>query len=709
LSEIFIEDATTTRTLRNIKDALRNSLRRKYNKELNSQEELKGIEENLLSVHGLDKTNFDFVSKIEKIISGKLNDHSIDDNSNKSEKTITGILAEATNPVNKAIGYDYLYRMMVQLYGKRTAKYLSGEMYDFSLAISDSTQLLKNYCYALDASKLVIDGRPFGQLQSKPPKRISSYISALNETVHQMSVHLAGAIAISSFFLDVAHLGIFGEDIKLEDLRENKIIRKYVENCFQTFVHSVNHLARSGNESPFSNISIFDRPKIRNFFKDMWWYFDSSLWGERDYEVDEDYVEEYILELQEIWLDFFDKGDPMANGLPYRFPVCTVNLTKTDDQDVEDKKFLDKFLEKEVYRYNIFASQGSKAASCCFRGDQKLKFYHHGELKVDSFKNLIENYDEKDCYVTNLGSKKSFEKVEVDYTDNFLNITTGFGTYVCTKDHLWPVLVKELKRNGVEETFLFLKEAKDIKVGEFLINHDNQFEDNIILKIEEVENNDKKAYCVNINGDTNKIFELADGTSTHNCRLLSDMEMLDIAGQANSFGGSGALSVGSHRVLTVNFNRIALESEGDKEEYFKILNKRLVNASMILKAHKKLIGMLTDSGLQSFIKLKWIDMDRMFSTVGLLGLTEASEMVSQISGIDKDEFTGEVLSFVNERTQQLAMEAEQYDAKIEINGKKFNAYDTVKIKLLEDDSEKEIKVSKLLEMDPVTYLIDLEG
>ena len=29
-------------------------------------------------------------------------------------------------------------------------------------------------------------------------------------------------------------------------------------------------------------------------------------------------------------MDFFEKGDPKNNGMPYRFPVTTVNFSKND-------------------------------------------------------------------------------------------------------------------------------------------------------------------------------------------------------------------------------------------------------------------------------------------------------------------------------------------------------------------------------------------
>ena len=86
-----------------------------------------------------------------------------------------------------------------------------------------------------------MEGRKFGQLPSAPAKRVQSYINALNETVHQMTSHLAGAIAIGTFFLDIAHILMYKERIPFKKLKEVNSFRKEIENSMQNFVHSVNH------------------------------------------------------------------------------------------------------------------------------------------------------------------------------------------------------------------------------------------------------------------------------------------------------------------------------------------------------------------------------------------------------------------------------------------------------------------------------------
>ena len=301
------------------------------------------VTQNILKIHGLHNDNFDVIKNIETLITEKLNDKSIDDNSNKNEKTIEGIQQEAFAPFRKVTGYDFLYRKLKELYGREEAKRLCGEMFDFSLGLSDTTHILKPYCWAFNASNLVIEGRRFGQLHSKPCKRVESYISALCETIHQMSSHLAGAIAIGTFFLDISHILLFREKVELYRLKNDVSKRKKIENEFQQFVHSVNHLSRNGCESPFTNISVFDKIKLKTLISDMEFYFPIDELPivysqpieneEKKKEFAMNYLIEYITELQDIYVEFFNKGDPERNGLPYRFPVTTLNLSKTEKQE----------------------------------------------------------------------------------------------------------------------------------------------------------------------------------------------------------------------------------------------------------------------------------------------------------------------------------------------------------------------------------------
>lgn len=524
LTDKTFADAGNTRTIKNIRETLIWALKKKYGK---TNGELKAITDGLLKIHGLHEDNFDHINLFSKYISKNINDLSIDANANKSEKSIKGVLKDLELSSDKLIGYDMLYRTMKELYGQDEAKRLCGDMYDFSLGLADSSNILIPYCWAIDASKLITLGRDFGVLPSKPAKRLSSYISSLCETIHQLASHLAGAVAIGSFFTDAAHLLIYKERIPLKDIKENKKVRKQIENEFQQFVHSVNFLSRNGNESPFTNISIFDKEKLDTFLsaENYGWLFPNRIevcvdnnmrgeevFGEATYKVSKEdfkeFVKEYVFELQKIFIDFFDKGDPMNGGINYRFPVVTVNFSKHKNEETgkdeldKDNELLEYIVKKDISKYNIFTSYGTKICSCC--------------------------------------------------------------------------------------------------------------------------------------------------------RMINNTELMDMAASVNSFGGSN-VSLGSHRVVTTNFARIAYEAN-NYDEFLDILKDRVYSSAKILKAHRVLITKLNELGLEPFIKNGWINMNRMFSTYGVLGIVEAEQIIRQKFGNKDFDYMGDILVKFNNLCKEASQE-----------------------------------------------------
>ncbi len=495
---------TTTQAINSIYHSLNRRLGEYKNY---SNEEREQLADSLLAIHGISRNNFNIINSVERLLQNNLNHESIDENSNKNDKTTKGILKESESPFDKIIGYRYLYRKLKDIYGKQEATRLSGLMYDYSIALSDSTNILIPYCWSFNASVLVTDGKPFKPLKSKPAKRVDSYISILNEVIHQMSNHLAGAIAIGTFFMDIARLMIVNEEITLEKLRTDETTRKYIENQFQRFVHGVNSLSRSGGqESPFTNVSIFDRIKLSKMVEEYLWYFE--IFDEKD-KVKVDYVLDYIIELQFLYMNFFSKGDPCLDGMPYRFPVSTINLAKKLDEKTQkfkiaDKKFVKQICEKDIYRYNIFASEGSKIASCC--------------------------------------------------------------------------------------------------------------------------------------------------------RLINDTELFELGAQSNSFGAGGSVSLGSHRVATINFIRLAMMANTD-DEFNSLLYQMIQDTKRILFAHKKL--MYDFSSTNVFIKHSWIQLARMFSTIGVIGIAEANEILKSKFDSSKD-YVRAILTLLNSESQPTAETNKEY-------------------------------------------------
>lgn len=412
-------NSSTNQALCRVRHCLNYSLKENY-----------GIEDpeitnKFLKMHGLSKDHFDFINNLESLIEKGIADNSVDTNANKGETSIEGLFAEVAMPIKKLTGYRYLYRKMKDMYGKKRAKYLSGLMYNMSLALADSTNILKPYCWSINASKLVIEGRPWGALPSLPPKRIESYLNCLQEVIHQLSNHLAGAIAIGSFFLDLAHMFIYRDGNTLTEIKQDLELRKDIENNIQSFIHSMNHLSRNSVESPFTNISIMDPIKLRALIDDdnMGWYFekDDPMDGVPNRALEDcgdgdwkEYIINIILELEDIYMSIMDAGDKCHDGRPITFPVSTVNISRDSNRlnnfILADKSFVDKVCKNhDIMRYNIYVSEGQKIASCCFSGDQVFTYFKEDGTPVittfsDFAKDNLDTDKEGEAHLTD--SKK---------------------------------------------------------------------------------------------------------------------------------------------------------------------------------------------------------------------------------------------------------------------------------------------------------------
>ena len=118
-------------------------------------------------------------------------------------------------------------------------------------------------------------------------------------------------------------------------------------------------------------------------------------------------------------------------------------------------------------------------------------------------------------------------------------------------------------------------------------------------------------------------FISGDVTTLSNCcRLLSETNKLK--GFINSIGGT-ALSIGSVKVNTINLMRIALEAEGDEKKYLTILKKRATLCCKTLDIIRHIIARNVEKGLLPNYQDGGIEMDKQYSTCGILGLYEVIE------------------------------------------------------------------------------------
>ena len=196
---------------------------------------------------------------------------------------------------------------------------------------------------------MLFQGCRWGQLHSLPAKHRKAFLDQVKEVSIELAQQQAGALAIGDFFINYSYF-VQKDNLDLT----NPADRKSVENDFQSLVHTLNKKLRPSFQSPFTNLSIFDRPNLEHLFADIR-FPDGSRPNI-----------ELIIELEKIFCDWFAKGDPLT-GLPYRFPVVTLNIRLDNARQIIDKESFNYYSAINLERgcFNIYISSGNKIASCC--------------------------------------------------------------------------------------------------------------------------------------------------------------------------------------------------------------------------------------------------------------------------------------------------------------------------------------------------------
>lgn len=141
------------------------------------------------------------------------------------------------------------------------------------------------------------------------------------------------------------------------------------------------------------------------------------------------------------------------------------------------------------------------------------------------------------------------------------------------------------------------------------------------------------------------------------CRLINNTEMIKEFSRFDSFGNGGGVSIGSARVCTINLVRVARLSKKDINKFFNILYGKMNLAKLVLLSQRNLLKRRIDEGFLKFFLNGWINLRKMFSTFGIVGLWEClNEMGFDIRTKEGIEFTKQIFTFMEEKLFEFSKE-----------------------------------------------------
>lgn len=359
-------------------------------------------------------------------------DVSIDANANVDDISVIAYDHELPKPFFKLNSLYILWKELKRLYGHSIAndiieKQIIGDIYIHDLHGIGSG---KPYCFNYSTYDIMAKGLPMvNKIKSFSPKYLYSFKSQLEQFTVIASNSTLGATGLADLLVVMSYYvknilkngndagfyfdGWFSDEEKKliskeilnipeakkdgsNDAQIEKItqaindklgkkepaqkewfeanVMKYIKENIVSFIYTINQPMRA-NQSPFTNLSIYDRPFLESLCEDYLFPDGSSP------EI------KIINQLQELYLDIMNAE---LRRTPITFPVTTACFSVDEDNNIQDNDFVDFIARKdqEFGFINIYCGDSSTLSSCCRLRSEKSNEYFNsfgsGSSKIGS-------------------------------------------------------------------------------------------------------------------------------------------------------------------------------------------------------------------------------------------------------------------------------------------------------------------------------------
>lgn len=354
-------------------------------------------------------------------------DVSIDSNANVTDNSVVAYTSELVKPYEKLNSFYLLWKVAKEQFGIRVANEMVESQINGSIYINDFHGLGsgKPYCFNYSCYDIAVQGLPMvTKIKSLPPKYLYAFKSQVEQFVTIASNSTLGATGLADLLLVMS---FFVEDI-LERKGDAHFKFATEEDCWLyvkenivSMIYTVNQPMRA-NQSPFTNISIFDAVFLRKLQKD---YIHPTKGTPLNIEI--------VQRLQELFIDIMNKE---LERTPITFPVTSACFSRDMEFNIKDEEFLNMIAEKSLKFgfMNFYVGKSSTLSSCCrLRSDMENDYFNSfgaGSSKIGSlgvctvnyprlaFKHLAQEPENKEVRIANF-TKELKHMVELCFRVNY--------------------------------------------------------------------------------------------------------------------------------------------------------------------------------------------------------------------------------------------------------------------------------------------------
>ena len=223
------------------------------------------------------------------------------------------------------------------------------------------TSTFKHYCFAYDLKDLAEKGLYFLEgRNAEPAKHLITFVDFVKEFIGYASNRSSGAVGLPNLLPYMFYF--WKRDVETQYFLRNP--EYYAKQNFQRFIHAVNQpYVRDGQQSAFTNTSIFDRP----YFEAL---FGGSEFPDGTFMID---YEEEIMQFQKWYMEVMAE---IRSKNMFTFPVNSISLLRKEGsfpldslEGFEDPEFAEWAIKHNMKwsDSNIFQDTSVNSLSNCCR------------------------------------------------------------------------------------------------------------------------------------------------------------------------------------------------------------------------------------------------------------------------------------------------------------------------------------------------------
>ena len=313
------------------------------------------------------RERIDYMDKYSNSSDNAASSSETDANSNVTLKNVANLEGEVYKTTNRIIQRQRMKDELNKLFPEVSKQYEKDLDQHIIYTHDEATSpVLKQYCMAVSLYPLMAEGvGNIDGITPTPPNDLQSFSGQITNLIFLLSSQCKGAVAVGEYFVALNYYIVkeYGNNwydhiddvITTNICKKERTIRDAIYKAFKQFIYGINQPAGNRSfQSPFTNISYFDKTYFNSLFADFY-YPDNTKPEWKAIDI-----------LQKMFMKFFNK---LRTTQILTFPVETMAMVydpKTNDIiDQEYKDFTAEMYAEGHSFFTYISDSADSLSSCC--------------------------------------------------------------------------------------------------------------------------------------------------------------------------------------------------------------------------------------------------------------------------------------------------------------------------------------------------------